>query len=104
MRTLYVLVIASAAFLGPLFPAAAEKPRWQTLKNNPQCAVWNGSPLPEELATWTGPCVDGKAHGSGALVWSYIRDGAVGESRYEGNMRNGQLHGRGAYTWYDGAR
>lgn len=33
------------------------------------CKVWNPSPQPNESVTWSGECVDGKAHGNGILQW-----------------------------------
>jgi hypothetical protein len=45
------------------------------------------------VATWTGPCADGRAQGQGVLEW--FRDGAL-TVRYEGEMSGGRIDGRGA--------
>jgi hypothetical protein len=52
-------------------------------------------------ATWAGPCVDGRAQGHGILEW--FRDGAL-TVRYEGELSNGRMTGRGALTERDGTR
>lgn len=46
-------------------------------------------------ATWTGPCTDGRADGSGVLEW--FRDGAP-TVHYEGEMSGGRMTGRGELT------
>ena len=58
------------------------------------CEVWNARPVPGELASWSGRCRDGRAHGEGVLVW--VADGRL-EGRYEGAMRTGRPHGWGTY-------
>lgn len=45
--------------------------------------------------TWTGPCVDGRAQGSGVLEW--FRDGVL-TVRYSGYMEEGRITGRGELT------
>ncbi|MDE0035515.1 MAG: caspase family protein [Deltaproteobacteria bacterium] len=64
------------------------------------CKVWNGFPKPPETVSWTGACDGGKATGDGRLVWK----NPDGESYYEGRYRQGQMHGRGTYTWSSGSR
>lgn len=86
----------------PIYPgrtlsAAAEEkspePAW--IKDPNGCAVWSDDPQPNQTITWSGPCVNGKAHGRGAVQW--FKDGEP-RSRYEGEMLNGKPHGRGIYT------
>lgn len=97
------------------------------------CGIWNAFPVPEgtrERVTWSGPCVNGKAHGRGRLVW-YMEglvttdshsvrmrrgriapgftdmsfyDGGKYDGRYRGQFRNGDFNGRGRYDYADGAR
>lgn len=43
-------------------------------------------------AKWSGPCVDGYAHGEGHLQWY---SGATPGTSYEGTMRRGLFHGAG---------
>ena len=76
----------------------------QWTKSTQGCEVWNTDPQPNEAATWTGSCIDGKASGYGVLTWKFERDGALQTERYEGEMRGGRSHGRGTYTFVDGRR
>ncbi len=46
-------------------------------------------------ATWSGPCVDGRAQGSGVLEWFSKGRSSV---RYSGQMENGRVTGRGEWT------
>lgn len=46
-------------------------------------------------ATWSGPCVDGRAQGSGVLEW--FSDGRL-NVRYAGQMENGRVTGRGEWA------
>ena len=48
-------------------------------------------------ATWTGPCVEGRAQGEGVLEW--FRDGRL-TIRYSGHMEGGRITGRGELTEY----
>ena len=67
-------------------------PIWSTAQNQP-CKVWNPGPEAGETLTWSGDCVDGKASGSGRLVWR----GSYGKQVYEGEYRDGKEHGRGTF-------
>jgi hypothetical protein len=51
--------------------AKAAEPNWITTDKG--CKVWNPYPKPNESVTWSGKCIDGKAHGYGVLQW--YRDG-----------------------------
>ena len=89
-----------------------------------QCLARNNAPLPNETITWTGGCKDGYEDGDGVQQW--YTNGELG-SRYEGHMakgvpdgfgksvhrdgqtyegefRNGRLHGRGIMTSAGGTR
>lgn len=33
------------------------------------CKIWNSNPIPNESISWSGECVNGKAHGNGILIW-----------------------------------
>ncbi len=50
------------------------------------CLVWSGKPIPGETASWVGPCVDGKAHGTGTVTWNYRKDGEDRTDRYTGGV------------------
>ena len=72
-------------------------PRWSIAENQP-CEVWNYGNRDYEPLTWTGPCMNGKASGSGRLVFR------SGEGVYDGGMQGGKMHGRGVLDWANGFR
>lgn len=84
------------------FVAAAEG-RWQKTAND-GCLVWNANPQQNERVTWRGPCVDGKAEGKGLAVWSFTKGRMRVIVRYDGEMRQGTLHGRGTLYGPNGDR
>jgi hypothetical protein len=45
----------------------AAEPNWIT--TDKRCKVWNPNPQPNESVTWSGECINGKAHGNGILIW-----------------------------------
>ncbi|MCB1033701.1 MAG: FKBP-type peptidyl-prolyl cis-trans isomerase, partial [Acidobacteria bacterium] len=61
------------------------RPGW---KEDPSsgCKVWDRVPLQQHSFTWTGPCVDGKASGSGVLT---TFRGGKAIRRYVGEMAGG---------------
>jgi hypothetical protein len=63
------------------------------------CRVWNTFPLPGESISWTGLCRNDLAQGRGVLQWF---KGDKPTARYDGELRNGKMNGRGYYTWPDG--
>lgn len=90
----------------------------------PDCLVIQHNPVPKTTVTWSGPCKDGYAEGTGTLTWfvnakfSASYEGGVvrglphGEgyfqqvdgTQYEGGMRNGDPHGRGTMVRIDRTR
>ncbi len=63
-------------------------------------AYAEGAP-PQVSMSWTGPCVNGKAHGRGQLSWflgGQLRD------TYDGDYQDGKMNGRGTLTSVDGGR
>jgi hypothetical protein len=102
-RTTKHLGIAAGMLAGFLFdmaPARAE-PGW-TFDRDKGCRIWDDNPSPGWSVTWTGPCVEGMGHGRG-VVQLYDRAG-VAESRYDGDLRAGRMHGYGVYVWRNGQR
>ena len=82
-----------------LLMAAAETvlepfgPDWIIAKNQ-QCQLWGAFDWAgDEVVTWSGACIDGKASGHGRGIFTYV-DGA----RYEGEWRENKRHGRGILT------
>jgi hypothetical protein len=67
--------------------------------DKPNCLVWNHRPYQEESATWSGDCLNGKAHGVGKLTWLFLKDGRLQEAYYEGKMLKGRGNGRGTYKY-----
>ncbi len=61
------------------------------------CAVWNDNPRTNKAVTWSGPCVNGKAHGKGIV--QFFKAGKPNGDRYVGDYRNGKAHGWGDHTW-----
>ena len=97
-------LVFAAMLLAPLgataqTPVAAPgQPGWTPAGK--ECFVWNQNPAKDETAEWTGPCEQQHATGKGVLVW---RLGNV-QQRYDGEMRDGRLNGRGIYSFGDGGR
>lgn len=44
---------------------------WLEVSNHSGCFIWNPNPQPEEMVTWSGNCVDGKASGKEKAVWRW---------------------------------
>ena len=59
--------------------------------------MWNGDPQPNEIVTWDGACIDGRASGHGVQRWEFDSNAQRVVSRYEGDMQDGKLHGRGVF-------
>ena len=102
LRGVIVLVLALAPAAWGSAADADEHSRWQELKNNPGCVVWNPDPQEQETVTWSGACANGKAQGHGTLLWRAVIDGEWTEERYEGGMKDGMPHGRGVVVGAEG--
>ncbi len=74
--------------------------RWFSLKNKPDCEVWNHCPQPSEIVKWSGACKNGKVHGEGSLEWSY----GTKADRFVGEFKDGKKNGHGTYTWSNGQK
>jgi len=81
----------------------ATRSQW-TKTANQDCEVWNESPTPREVVTWTGDCSAGKTSGTGKVVWSFEERGKKLQDTYEGQRKDGKKHGQGVYTGADGNR
>ena len=107
-RMLRVGLISTAMFTSVgLLPATASAQtggRWQGLENQPNCAVWNAAPRPEESVHWSGACRDGQAHGEGVLTWHYKKDGKDQTSVFRGTLKDGKGHGPAVFETADGNR
>ena len=59
----------------------------------PNCLVWNPDPSVGETVTWSGDCLNGKAHGIGITVWRNKKSGKWVERPIVGNTLNGRMSG-----------
>jgi hypothetical protein len=84
----------------PALPASVEDPHWISDRRT-GCKVYNPEPIANEAIDWSGPCVEGLAHGSGVLTW-YLNGEATG-LRYQGEYKNGLRDGFGTETMYEGS-
>jgi hypothetical protein len=98
MRSLFVVI----GMVVLAVPAAAQysPPQW-TADARTGCRIWNSSPEPGSSVSWSGRCVNGLAEGPGILQW--FIDGKPG-SRFQGELREGLLNGRGYYQFANGSR
>ena len=65
------------------------------------CEAWFPYVKDEDTASWAGECLDGKAIGPGILL--LFRDGEE-YSTFEGELKEGKAHGRGATSYSSGIR
>ena len=70
--------------------------------NKPNCEIWNPQPQDNESAFWSGECLDGKAHGKGALTWKFKKNGKFIMRLVEGEMKNGRREGKIKITYENG--
>ncbi len=94
-RTLFATIFVTAALPG--FARGAE-PAW-IADPRTGCKVVNANPQPNESIAWSGGCDNSFAQGPGVLQW--FENGRPAE-RYEGEMRAGQMEGRGTLNTGDG--
>lgn len=76
--------------------------RWELTSSG--CKVWNDLQYRQGTVTWSGNCKYGLADDEGILVWSYTEDGKPVEARFEGEMKAGDMNGRGTFVWPNGDR
>src|SRR5262245_18841749 len=95
------VLVAVAALVVLAASAAHCEPGW-TFDRKTGCRIWDDNPSPGWAVTWSGRCVDGMGHGRG-IVQLYDRAG-IAESRYEGDLNGGRMHGYGLYVWRNGQR
>lgn len=60
---------------------------------------WRASSDPVGEATWSGPCIYGKASGEGLITWSLSENGTTLESevRFRGTIIDGYIQGSGSW-------
>ena len=105
-------------------PSVYAKGGWITDPKT-QCQVWDPNPTPNQSLTWSGECKNEKANSKGIAKWhegnkvvttiqGVMKNGrcqgeclatiASGKSnvKYEGQLKDNNLHGKGTLTWPDG--
>lgn len=85
-----------AALLASLLAGIAcaeSQPPTSQYSGNPDCRIFNPSPVANQSAVWSGGCKDGYADGPGFAQWSVNGKDTM---RYEGPLVRGKRHGRGA--------
>lgn len=87
-----VLKLAVALGSGCLLASPAFAADYWAADGITGCEVWSDTPTDNVIATWSGPCEDGKAIGIGSLVW--IEGGDL-LGTYRGGMRGGKFNGPG---------
>lgn len=54
---------------------------WIADKNN-GCNIWNSSPKPNETASWSGECFEGKARGKGVIEYNFEHSREITEATF----------------------
>ena len=85
----FVLFLFVAFFL-QLTTINAKESTWITDYTS-GCKIWNPRPQPNETISYRGECKDGKAHGSGTLIW--LSDGKQNGKPSVGNFVDGVFVG-----------
>lgn len=91
-----IAALLISVFAGNVY--AETRPPADEYAGNPDCLVFNASPVPNESVIWSGGCKDGYAEGVGYAQWSV---NGKDTGRYEGMMVRGKRHGRGATQFND---
>lgn len=95
-------VILACALLFPAFGdvANAQPPGW-IADSRTGCQAWNDDPNSDDSISWSGPCVNGYAHGKGTLQWF---SGGKNYETDDGEFRNGRMNGFGTVAFPNGMR
>ena len=75
---------------------------WFAIKENPKCFIWNSKPIPSEIVSWDGVCLNGKTNGKGKLIWRFKKNTIWKESIFVGEFKDGKYNGQGTYTFANG--
>ena len=83
------------------FPAfgQAVHPGW-FMDPKTNCKVWNAFPVSNEQVNWVGECKNDFAEGKGVLRW--ILGGKPTRKKYDGEMREGRMNGKGTLVFTNG--
>jgi hypothetical protein len=94
------ICLTIAVLLGSAGSALSEGQWFPTDK--PNCHIWNPRPFPGETATWSGNCLNGKAHGFGRTTWRFLKDSKLVERFTEGDLHNGVRSGQVTIIYENG--
>lgn len=83
--------------LNSIAAAAPQAPSWLGAAD---CRIFHPNPQPGQSASWSGPCVDGYASGSGVLQWTL---NGQADGLYQGTMERGAPKGKGTRIFNDGS-
>lgn len=83
-------LLAICLGIGVAAQAQEDRPPGWIADPRTDCKVWNNYPQDDDEIEWTGPCVNGMAHGKGLLRW--FSNGEEYEVD-EGEFREGKLNG-----------
>ena len=102
MNKLFIILFLFLSFSFLFFSKVSAEGIWFPT-DKPNCQVWNPDPESEETALWSGSCLNGKAHGKGAITWRYKKNGNFVLRLIEGKMTNGRRLGSVKITYENGA-
>ena len=66
-----------------------------------KCRVWIPKQGSGDSVTWDGTCKSDVAHGRGTL---FVQRSPSTWDRYDGELRDGKMHGHGVFEWSSGTR
>ena len=89
------------ALLASILAATSWAGDW--LKTREGCEVWIETPKTNEVLSWSGQCIDGKAGGDGTLARTFERDGKQSAEHYVGEYENGRKNGQGTLFHANGS-
>lgn len=74
------------------------------LEGAADCYILSPAARPQEKASWTGACEDGRPTGPGTLTWTFVRRGQTLTESLQGSMDNGKVTGEAVFVSAQGAR
>jgi hypothetical protein len=95
MRGTMGAIVVAASTAAALSPAQAGT--W-VVDPRADCQVWNPNPQLEEMVSWSGSCLNGRAEGHGIAQW--FKEGRLNETD-EGDWREGRQV-KGTQSWATG--
>jgi len=101
MKTPLIAFCLTIAILFGSAGKAFSQGRWFPT-DKPNCSIWNPRPYPEETATWSGNCLNGRAHGFGRTTWRFLKNKKWVERTTDGDLRDGMRIGRVTIIYENG--